>query len=457
MTGVATAQSFGARRPRIESLQQSRDNRQRGTVMLSHGHATNGNVPTTPDYTRVETYKATRVPVELATTLIPDAYRSDAFYALEQERVFVRGWVCVGYTDQVRSPGDTFVRTVAGQPILVTRDQQGQIRAFFNVCRHRGAKLVDCDGPQSVLRCPYHHWGYALDGRLLGTPYFKGMDIPEDQQEAFRLCEVKNFRKEDYSLLPVRVDSWGCFVFVNLDGHARPLSEWLGDLPERFARHPLHDLRLVRRRPFQIRSNWKLIAENFMEYYHLPWVHPELCNVSGFKDHYRYQGPGMYTGMCTTPLTIDPNTVRFDLPNMPGLNASESVSAFWVLICPNVALFLLPNHLFTLLLQPDGVGQTVESADMLVHPNALAVPDADRQIDAILSFWAMVNEQDIKAVECVQQGLQAKAYPGGRMCFHFEEPIHRYQNMVIELMTGQPPPAGIIRDEPLVSTDWPAR
>jgi choline monooxygenase len=251
------------------------------------------------------------------------------------------------------------------------------------------------------------------------------------------MSEAREFRKEDYGLLPVQAASWGCFLFVNLDPHARPLTEWLGDLPERYARYPLDDLQLVRRRPFQIKANWKLIAENFMEYYHLPWVHPELCNISGFKDHYRYQGPGMYTGMCTSPLSRDPSTVSFDLPAMPGLNSTEAQSAYWILLFPNLALFLLPNHLFTLLYRPAGPGQTIESADLLVHPNALAEPDAEAKIDTILSFWAMVNQQDIGAVERVQQGLQTRAYPGGRMCYHFEEPIHRFQNMVIDRMVGQ--------------------
>jgi choline monooxygenase len=387
-------------------------------------------------YTRAETYRQTRLPVQLATTLLPDAYRAPQFYAIEQERVFSRGWVCVGYTSQVAEPGDVLVTTVAGQPLLVTRDNAGQLRAFYNVCRHRGSLLVAADGKYSVIRCPYHSWGYALDGRLLGAPYFKGLDIPEEQKALFDTSEAKGFCKEDYGLLPVAVAAWGCFVFVNLDAEARPLAEWLGDLPQRFARYPLHELRLVRRRAFDIRANWKLIAENFMEYYHLPWVHPELCNISGFNNHYRFQGPGLYTGMCTSPLSRDPDTVRFELPIMPGLNAVEAQSAYWILLFPNIALFLLPDHLFTLLLQPDGPGRTQESADLLVHPSALAAPDAERQIDHILAFWGMVNEQDIAAVERVQRGLQTQAYPGGRMCFRFEEPIHRFQNMVIDRMTG---------------------
>lgn len=389
------------------------------------------------DYTREETYRATRPPVERAMTLIPDAYRSPEFFQVEQDRVFGKAWVCVGYTSQVREPGQTFVTVVAGQPLIVTRDKGGRLRAFYNVCRHRGSILVTGDGQHEFIRCSYHAWAYALDGRCLGTPYFKGLDVPEEARAAFDTSEAQEFRKEDYSLLQVRVDSWGCFVFVNLDPDAGPLAEWLGDLPRRFARFPLEELRLVGRRHYQIRANWKLIAENFMEYYHLPWVHPELCNISGFKDHYRFQGPGMYTGMVTSPLTWDPATVDLDLPPMPGLDATERQTAYWIMMFPSIALFLLPNHLFTILFRPDGPGLSLESADMLVHPMVLAGPGAEARIAAIHDFWAMVNDQDIQAVERVQQGIQAKAYPGGRMCFRFEEPVHRFQNMVIDLMTGR--------------------
>jgi len=300
-----------------------------------------------------------------------------------------------------------------------------------------------------VIRCPYHSWGYALDGKLLGTPYFKGLDVPPEQQKLFEMGEAKGFRKEDYPLLPVSVDSWGSFIFLNLNPAPSPLREWLGDLPDRLVRYPLHELKHVRQQTIKINSNWKLIAENFMEYYHLPWVHPELCNVSGFNDHYRVQGHGMYTGMCTFPLSEDDDTVKFDLPNMPGLNRAENQTAYWFLIFPNIALFLLPNHLFMLKFQPDGPNRSIESTDLLVHPNALGGEGIDEKIDQIFQFWNMVNTQDVAAVERVQVGLQSKAYPGGRMCYRFEEPVHRYQNMVIDRMVGkQIVPAGDKQDDP---------
>src|SRR5262245_7236909 len=307
-------------------------------------------------YTDEETYRATRLPVDRALTLTPEAYRSPGFHAVEREMVVSRGWVCVGYNSQLERPGDILVATVAGQPILVARDRSGSIRAFYNVCRHRGSMLVCEDGHHEVIRCPYHSWGYGLDGRLLGAPYFKGLDVSEAERAAFDMGEARGFRKEDYGLLPVRAEAWGCFVFVSLDPDARSLAEWLGDLPGRLARHPLADLRLVSRKSIEVGANWKLVAEEFMAYYTLLWVHTALNTGSNFGNHERYQGPGMYTGMCTTPLTRDPS-LPIDvgvLPAMPGLDARDAATAYWILLVPNLALFLLPNHLFTLLFRPDG-------------------------------------------------------------------------------------------------------
>jgi len=414
-----------------------------------HSFARPTRILSAEDYTREETYRATRLPVNLASTIIPDAYRSQRFYEVEQDRLWSKSWVCVGYASQVGAPGEVLTATVAGQPFLVTRDRDGRLHAFYNVCRHRGSQLVCKDGVHDIIRCPYHGWGYALDGRLLGTPYFKGLDIPEEQRAAFDMSEAKEFCRDDYGLLRVRAETWGCFVFLNLDPDARPLAESLGDLPQRLARYPLAELKLVRRRPMEIQANWKLIAENFMEYYHLPWVHPELCNISGFNDHYRAQGPGLYTGMCTYPLSKDPHTANFELPAMKGLSPVEAQTAYWLLVFPNLALFLLPNHLFTLLFRPDGTGRSLETADLLVHPDVLTGPDAEKQVDAVFAFWDMVNQQDIHGVETVQKGVQATAYPGGRMCYRFEEPVHRFQNMVIDRMVGKHRiPAGDPQEDP---------
>lgn len=413
-----------------------------------------------PDYSDPATYAKTRQHVDKAVTLIPESYRCEEFYQFERERVWARSWVAVGYACQIPNVGDVMTVEVADQPLIVLRDRAGVLRAFYNVCRHRGSRLVKQDGNCKVVRCPYHGWGYSLEGTLLGAPYFKGLDVPPEMADKFAVTEgvAEDFCKEDYPLLSVRCDTWAGIVFVNLDEQAMPLAEWLGDLPERYARHPLDELKLVRRRDYRIGANWKLIAENFMEYYHLPWGHPELCNISGFDNHWRYQGPGMYCGMCTSPLTDDPDTLLVDLPKFPALTYTESKSAYFVHLFPNVSLWIFPHHFLTLLFRPSGPSLTLEHVDMLVHPDALAQPGIDESLDRIMKFWCFVNDQDVGLVEGVQAGVAARSYRGGRLCFRFEEPIHRFQNMLIDMLTGSPKvPAGDPQEEaPVLSPACPA-
>ncbi len=389
------------------------------------------------DYTHEDTYRHTREHVSLARTLVPDAYRSQEFFKIEQDKVFSKSWVCVGYTDQVREQGCAFTTQVAGQPIFVIRDKKNTIRAFYNVCRHRGSQLIEKAGQYNTLRCPYHSWVYDTCGDLLVTPLFKGHDLEEREAEFYTEHSQKLFCKDDYGLLAVRVWIWGCFIFVNLDGQACSLMDWLGDLPQRLARYPLEEMRLSKRVPYSVKANWKLIAENFIEYYHLPTIHPELVKVSKVNLHYRYQGAGMYMGFCTSPLTKDSTSPLDRLAPMPGLNATEGESAMWIHIFPNISLFLLPNHLFTLLLNPQAPDGTLEYADLLVHPESSQIPDCQSQIDGIFQYWDRVNRQDFEAVQRVQLGIATQAYPGGRMCERFEEPIHRFQNMLIDRMVGK--------------------
>ena len=185
------------------------------------------------DYTKPETYRNMRSDVSMAMTLIPDAYTSEAFYQLEEQRVFATSWVYVGCLSDFEKVGDSVVATIAGQSVVVVRNKAGELRAFYNVCRHRGVQLVDegCTHLKRMFRCPYHAWAYDFDGNCLGTPLFTNSDIPEDKREIFDMSDVKAFDKADYGLFPVRLETWGFMVFVNLDENAAPLSEQLGDLP----------------------------------------------------------------------------------------------------------------------------------------------------------------------------------------------------------------------------------
>lgn len=392
-------------------------------------------------FTDEDTYRATRLPVELASTLIPDAYTSPAFHALERERVFATSWVAVGLVSDVDRPGRCLVVDVAGRSVIVTRNRRGALRAFHNVCRHRATRLLDPDatevGRHGRIRCPYHSWTYDTDGRCLGTPLFEGSDVPAGQEPIFDTSVARGFDRADHGLLEVAVDSWGFFVFLNLSPAPAPLAAALGDLPRRFADHDLEAWRPQRRRAYDVAANHKLVGENFMEYYHLPWVHPELNQVSRFSDHYRWQGPGLWTGMCTTPVSRNSDGGGWDgLRPLSRLGPEDADAGRFVWLFPSTALVVLPNHAFVLFNRPVAADRTVETAVLLAHPDSLGTDDAEAGVEQLWTFWDLVNRQDLEIVERVQDGLANPAYRGGRMCFRFEEPLHRFQNMVIDKMVG---------------------
>jgi choline monooxygenase len=391
-------------------------------------------------FTDEATYRETRLPVDSAATLIPDAYTSAGFFALEQERVFATSWVAVGTTDQLDKPGGLILAEVAGCPIIVTRNRAGALRGFRNVCRHRATKLlegVDSVARTGKIRCPYHSWTYDLDGNCLGTPLFEGSDIPPEQQGAFDMSAVRGFDKADYGLFPVRVEAWGFLVFAHLDPQAPPLAGQLGDLPDRLAGHRLGQWRAQRWRRYEVAANYKLIGENFMEYYHLPWVHPELIKVSRLDDHYRWQGSGMYTGMTTTPISANTDTGGWEgLRPAPGLPEADARAGRFVWLFPNTAMVVLPNHAFVVFTHPVAPGRTVEQAVILAHPDSVAGADAAEGLDQLDGFWDLINRQDIEIVERVQSGIANPTYTGGRMCYRFEESLHRFQNMIVDRMLG---------------------
>jgi choline monooxygenase len=403
-------------------------------------HMRTGDTPAEA-FTREETYAATRRPVSLAETLVPEAYTSDAFFAVERERVFGSAWVAVGCSPVLREHGDVLVAEVAGRSIFVVRKQDGTLRAFYNVCRHRGTQLLapgECR-VKRFIRCPYHSWAYDHDGRCVGTPMFTGSDIPVDQQAAFDMQDVAAFDRADYGLLPVAVDAWGPLVFVNLEADPEPLADHLGDLPARTAGYRLDEWEIARTAEYEIEANYKLVGENFMEYYHLPWVHPGLVKVSPIDAHHRWQGTGMYVGFCTHPIAPDTEEGGWQsgLAPISGLNDADATSARFIWLFPNVAVNILPNHLFIIHARPVAPGLTHETTYLLTHQESTGDAATERAVDEIAKFWDAVNREDIGIVERVQAGLGSTPFPGGRLCYRFEESLHRFQNMIIDRMVGK--------------------
>jgi choline monooxygenase len=375
----------------------------------------------TPPWKTDAFWTGTRQPLRSSTGLNPAAYTSDSFFADEQQSVFERAWVCVGIAAHA-APGRVLVRSVGSRSILITRDRDGALRGFLNSCRHRGTELYECDAEVgSTIRCPYHRWGYSLDGSLKSTPRID--DVPRD-----------DFDKANFGLIPVRVEAWGVLLFACLDDDTMPLLEWLGDLPARMDGYGLDDWQPRLSQEIDINANWKLITENFQEYYHLTWVHPELSKVSRVEDHYRYQGAGMYCGQTTTPVSGEERDDWLLLPPADGLNESDEVSGRFVAIFPNVLLSVLPNHVFVMQLDPVAPGVTREICTWLLPKSGADA--TDEAFDPTRTFWLDINSEDIDIVQRGQRGLTHGAVPPGPLVPRFEEPVHRFQNILADLMTA---------------------
>jgi Rieske 2Fe-2S family protein len=353
----------------------------------------------------------------LQKSLPSSYYWSEEIFAQEKERIFFREWICAGREEQLPNPGDFLVLDIVGESILVVRAKDGTLKAHYNVCRHRGARLCVPHAEQSAsddvhlkggvlgttgIRCPYHQWTYALDGHLLHAPH--SMDGP-------------GFLKSDFSLYPVGLETWGGFFFLNLSPGERPeksrsLSQQLGEIVSRVQRYPLGDLCTVKTITYDVQANWKAIVENYNECYHCGGLHPELCEV---VPAFRQQGGAQLDWERGIPHREGANTFTFSGTTtrtpFPGLNEDEKARHKGELIYPNFMLSLAADHVAAFVLWPKSPRETQITCHFLFHPDEMKKPGFSPE-DAI-EFWDLVNRQDWAICKRVQQGLSSRVHKFG--------------------------------------------
>src|SRR6266446_4533767 len=358
-----------------------------------------------------------------AKSLPQKYFVSPEVFSEEQEKIFSTQWLLVGHQSQIPDAGDYFVQHVIGESLIVIRDKSGEIRGFFNVCRHRGTRLKeDACGHASAIQCPYHAWTYGLDGRLIGAPH---MD------------EVPGFDRADYSLHPVNLGVWEGFIFVNLvpkrdgylteeEGAARLRSEdtarqrsgdfislerWFAPLNGKFADWNMSILQPAKRIEYDVRANWKLMFENYSECYHCPGVHPQLQKVSPYDsaENDLREGPFLGGFMKINPgksLTMSGNACAAFVGKIENLQ-----QVFYYSIFPNMLLSLHPEYVMVHQLWPQSPERTLIVCDWLFHPDAFN--RSDFKPDDAIEFWNMTNTQDWHVCELSQQGIASRAYRPG--------------------------------------------
>ena len=337
-------------------------------------------------------------------TLPGPAYHSDETYELDTERVFYRSWTYAARAERIAEPGSWLRVEVGPESILLVRGKDHAIRGFYNVCRHRGSRL--CDDEQGTvrnhLRCPYHAWGYALDGSLAITP----------------LIEPEEVDRDNLALWPVHVDVWEGFVFVNLSREEpRPLLEHLADQqdePLELARFGLGELRIAKITVNEVAANWKIVVENYNECLHCPTVHPELVSVipayrkgSIFEDGREDGGVTLADGR--TSVAADP---RLRLPLLPGIEGLEtSASYFGAMVYPTMFLDVDSSAAIATAIFPTGPRSCRLVTEYLFAPKAFDDPAFDPS--PVVDFNELVLRQDNDACERVQRGVMSRAFDHG--------------------------------------------
>ena len=344
-----------------------------------------------------------------ASTIPSEWYTAPEMLELERGRVFGRTWQAVGHAAKLAAPGSYLACDIAGEQVVVTRDKDGALHAFSNVCRHRGAVVAEGCGQTGVLRCPYHAWTYGLDGSLLGQPEFEG--VADWDRAAVRMPRFQ-------------VETWGPFVFVNQDLSAPLLAEVLGDIPREAGEFgcPLDRLYFSYRRDYEIQCNWKVYIDNYLEGYHLPAAHPSLFRELDYQ-RYRVETYRYYSSQIA-PIrahTGEPRRYQFD---------DEGRSALYYWVFPNFMLNIYPDHLSSNLILPLGPDRTLTIFEWFAYEGE--VPQAT------IDFSDEIQQEDIRICESVQRGLHSRHYRQGRFSVKRENGVHHFHGLLSDFlrMTG---------------------
>ena len=350
-----------------------------------------------------------------ASTIPAPWYVDPRIAELERLNVFSKTWQLVARTDQLQKPGEFISARLAGEPIVVVRGSDGTLRAFYNVCRHHAAAVVTqpC-GQAAILQCPYHGWKYGLDGSLKGMPEFEG---------------VLNFERAENGLVPIRVESWECFVFVNLDPQAAPLHDFLGALVSRMAPLGISGLHYFDSQSFDIKCNWKVFVDNYLDGgYHVPYLHKALNSVLDYKQY-----------------TIE-NEDRYCLQSSPMVASDEDAATgatrkgdrawyFWQY--PNLMINCYAGYMDTNYVIPIDADRCRVIFDFYFSDVSEAARAYNTQS---MNVGNKVQDEDLGICEDVQRGLKSRAYGAGRLSVRREAGEQLFHRLLAADLKGMPAP-----------------
>lgn len=342
-------------------------------------------------------------PLSESETVPSTWYTVEGYHQLDQTFLFPRNWQAIAHLSQLTSPGDCITASVADNPVVVVRGKDGLLRTFYNVCRHRGGPLMMQDGNCTMLQCKYHGWTYHLDGSLRGVPRWDRVDL---------------FDKKDYGLVPIRHEVWQDLVWICLDEADVALSTLVDGIASRVAgdgRDLLAGLQFYKRVVYDVNCNWKAYVDNYLEGYHLPHVHPDLCDLLDIQKYVTETAE--YHSLQYSPFQAG--------DSLYGAGGGE---AYYFFIWPNFMLNIIPGRLQTNRVIPIAADRCQVVFDYfyddIKSESAIARAEAD------MEYAHKVQLEDVEICEYVQRGLASRAYDRGRFSVECEEGVYHFQSLL---------------------------
>ncbi|HEX6146370.1 MAG TPA: aromatic ring-hydroxylating dioxygenase subunit alpha [Acidimicrobiia bacterium] len=357
-------------------------------------------------------------------TLPADAYLSADVLAWEREHLWQETWNCVGRLDELVGPGQLRAIEVGGEGVLLSRDPGGELRAFSNVCRHRGHELAPIGDAFDArqIRCPYHSWAYRFDGSLRTAPKFTRSD---------------NLDMADYPLIDLGVAVYGGWVWIDLSGKAQPIEGHFGNLAEIAAPYETERLVTAATHSYVVDANWKIIIENYNECYHCSSIHPELCEVTPPDSGYDHVPTGMW---CGGTMELKPHAVTMSLDGASNgvrfRNVDDELArqVWYLTVMPNLLLSLHPDYVMTHRLTPISVDQTQIECSWLFPPEAFERDGFDPAY--AVDFWDITNREDWAACESVMRGVKNRGYRPGPLS-NWEGTVYQFLNIIAHAYQGK--------------------
>ena len=377
-------------------------------------------VAETLDQTRGVGTELTRVGLTKATHIGGEFYTSPEIAALEKDNIFMHDWLWVARAEEIPNSGDFMTFRIADEPFVITRNSDGEIKAFANVCAHRGVEVASGKGNTKEFSCPYHGWLYDLDGKLVGAPYMK---------------EAEGFDPGSCRLKPIKVATWQGWVVVSFADDPPLIDEWFADFERDFNFLHQERCRLVEKAVYEVDCNWKFAVENFMDYYHAQVLHADTfggainINTVPFTLHRNGGFSAFYDAAPTAP---DDKSI---LPKLPWLEDKEETFGAGGAIAPNVNYFGRIDEVFVMINWPISIDRTRIIVYMLIPEEHLEIPGLDEIVARYRSYLDAVVQEDVSMVRALQRNMYSRTFAPGRMS-KIEAPIHHYVNHNLDRIFG---------------------